>query len=200
MAHYIALEGIDGSGKTTQVKMLVDHLTAEGFKVDHIIEPTLWVGMTRLNIKGIELTPEMELMLHLLDRAMNTRMRIENSGMDFVISDRFYLSSMIYNSSKSLSAVDIKKMHSFMPQPELIFWLNRSAKSAWKLVKKRGEKLSKFEDDKQLKEYSERYAKHTKLFPQTVGIEMDNATAEEIHNNAIWPSMLFYFKDVFDGR
>ena len=37
---FIALEGIDGSGKSTQVKLLSDHLKSAGHKVYATFEPT----------------------------------------------------------------------------------------------------------------------------------------------------------------
>ncbi len=37
---FIALEGIDGSGKSTQTKLLTEQLTAQGHKVYSTFEPT----------------------------------------------------------------------------------------------------------------------------------------------------------------
>jgi dTMP kinase len=37
---FIALEGIDGSGKSTQTKLLTEQLTAQGYKVYSTFEPT----------------------------------------------------------------------------------------------------------------------------------------------------------------
>jgi dTMP kinase len=37
---FIALEGIDGSGKSTQTKLLTEKLTAQGHKVYSTFEPT----------------------------------------------------------------------------------------------------------------------------------------------------------------
>lgn len=200
MSKYIAFEGIDGAGKTTQVELLIKHLVSLGLRAEKLVEPTPWVGMTRLNIRGIELTPEMELMLHLLDRAINIRTRLEANGSDFLISDRFYLSSMVYNSSKHLSMRDIFDMHSFMPQPDMIFWIDRSPKSAWKLIQERGEKLSKFEDSDQIKTYADRYEKAVRLFPQTVQIKVDKYDAEQLHTVGIWPQMVDLVDEALDRK
>lgn len=37
---YVAIEGMDGSGKTTQAKMLADFLKKQGFKVLSVTEPS----------------------------------------------------------------------------------------------------------------------------------------------------------------
>ena len=37
--HFFSLEGIDGSGKTTQIDMLIDALTKEGYSVVKLREP-----------------------------------------------------------------------------------------------------------------------------------------------------------------
>ena len=37
---YIVFEGIDGAGKSTQIKMLKEWLEANGFRVETLVEPT----------------------------------------------------------------------------------------------------------------------------------------------------------------
>ena len=37
---YIVFEGIDGSGKSTQIQLLKEWLEANGFRVETLVEPT----------------------------------------------------------------------------------------------------------------------------------------------------------------
>ena len=73
---FITFEGIEGCGKTTQVKRLVDHLTALQVSVTHTLEP----GDTRIghNIRSILLntdnkgmSPLAEVLLYAADRAQH---------------------------------------------------------------------------------------------------------------------------------
>ena len=72
---FITIEGIDGSGKTTQARLLVDWLTGLGCRVQAAREP----GGTEAGMQLRELvlssersiSPEAELFLYLADRAIN---------------------------------------------------------------------------------------------------------------------------------
>jgi len=72
---FITIEGIDGSGKTTQARLLVDWLTGLGCRVQAAREP----GGTEAGMQLRELvlssersiSPEAELFLYLVDRAIN---------------------------------------------------------------------------------------------------------------------------------
>ena len=72
---FITLEGIDGSGKTTQARLLVEWLREEGY----VVMPTREPGGTEAG-RGIRdlllapqraLTPEAELFLYLADRSIH---------------------------------------------------------------------------------------------------------------------------------
>ncbi len=99
---FITLEGIEGSGKTTQTAILADALRAEGRKVTVTHEP----GGTRVGaaIRTIFLDPAFsldvvsELLLALADRAQHVREKLKpalESG-EIVISDRYLDSTIAY--------------------------------------------------------------------------------------------------------
>lgn len=100
---FITFEGIDGSGKTTQMQRLAARLRAAGREVVETVEP----GGTRLGdqIRSIlldaanqELRPTAELLLYFASRAQNVEERIlpalERGAI--VLSDRFTDSSLVY--------------------------------------------------------------------------------------------------------
>ncbi len=100
---FITFEGIDGSGKTTQMHRLAARLRAAGRQVVETVEP----GGTRLGdqIRRIlldaanqELRPTAELLLYFASRAQNVEERIlpalEQGAI--VLSDRFTDSSLVY--------------------------------------------------------------------------------------------------------
>ncbi|HPX93427.1 MAG TPA: dTMP kinase [Bacillota bacterium] len=99
----ITFEGIDGSGKTTQIKFLADYLRSLGFDVLLLREP----GGTRigeeirhvlLDMRSGEMTSETELFLFEAARAQLVRevIRPALEKGSWVISDRFHDSSVAY--------------------------------------------------------------------------------------------------------
>ena len=55
--HFITFEGIDGSGKSTQAKLLADRLRAEGFEVVLTREPGGSVGAEEIRALVLEGDP-----------------------------------------------------------------------------------------------------------------------------------------------
>ncbi|MES2702564.1 MAG: dTMP kinase [Bacteroidota bacterium] len=102
---FIALEGIDGSGKSTQVRLLAQKLSAAGHKVHTTFEPTdrpigkLLRDILRGNIKadnkaiaGLFLADRLD---HLLNEDDGLVKKIADGFT--VISDRYYFSSYAYH-------------------------------------------------------------------------------------------------------
>ncbi len=100
----ISFEGSEGSGKSTQIEHLADHLGKLGYDVVTVREP----GGTELgeqirsiivhNSKGDEMCPETELLLFAAARAQLVREVIAPALMRgaIVLSDRFLDSSTVY--------------------------------------------------------------------------------------------------------
>lgn len=99
---FISFEGIEGSGKSTQVKALAEYLRAKGHKVVETAEP----GGTRIGNKIRELLleprnhmdPMAELLLYYSSRAQHVREVIYPAILDnsVVITDRFTDSTAAY--------------------------------------------------------------------------------------------------------
>jgi dTMP kinase len=100
---FITFEGMDGSGKTTQLRLLVERLRAAGCDVVEAVEP----GGTRIgsHIRRIlldsanrDLSPTAELLLYFASRAQNVDEVIQPAlaAGKIVISDRFTDSSLVY--------------------------------------------------------------------------------------------------------
>ena len=100
---YIVLEGIDGAGKSTQIKMLKEWLESNGLTVETIVEPTdLEVGklIRKLLTRSDATSETMQKTLGLLFAADRLILmdRIEQLEKDniVVISDRSFYSSLSY--------------------------------------------------------------------------------------------------------
>lgn len=103
---FIAIEGTDGSGKSTQAKLLSDRLQATGHKVHYTFEPTDGhIGkLLRSILKGEKsVCQESIAALFLADRLdhllnpVNGIVKLLAEGF-IVISDRYYFSSYAYHS------------------------------------------------------------------------------------------------------
>jgi dTMP kinase len=106
---FIVLEGIDGSGKSSQIKLLEAKLSAEGHKVVTTLEPSSgYIGSLLTDILTGKIKTD-----HRVIAALFTADRLEhitnvNTGIlqhlrdgYTVISDRYYFSSYAYNGSYS---------------------------------------------------------------------------------------------------
>ena len=102
---FIAFEGIDGSGKSTQVKLLSDKLKEDGHKVYSTFEPTdSPIGSIIRNvfnhrieadhrtIAGLFVADRLD---HLLNKTNGILKKMEEGYT--VITDRYYLSSYAYH-------------------------------------------------------------------------------------------------------
>jgi len=99
---FVALEGGDATGKTTQPARLADRLRAEGRDVLATFEPggtPLGASLRRLLLDGdVSVEPEAEALLMAADRAQHVLevVRPALAGGSWVVSDRFMPSSLAY--------------------------------------------------------------------------------------------------------
>ena len=119
---FITLEGIEGSGKTTQAKYMVRFLESKGHDCVMTREP----GGTRIGkkIRAILLDPEStdmdpltELLLYIADRAQHIRELVypSLSAGKTVICDRFYDATLVYQGfARGLDIGLINQLHQLM--------------------------------------------------------------------------------------
>jgi dTMP kinase len=100
---FISFEGLDGSGKTTQMRRLAKRLRASGHVVLETVEPggTEIGGKIRqvlLDAANQELSPTAELLLYFASRAQNVDERIGPALRrgEIVLADRFTDSTLVY--------------------------------------------------------------------------------------------------------
>lgn len=100
---FITLEGPDGSGKSTQFRLLVDRLRREGYEVLESVEPGgtpigQQIRKILLDPANQELTATAELLLMFACRAQNVQQWILPALAEgkIVVSDRFTDSSIAY--------------------------------------------------------------------------------------------------------
>ncbi|HOA82543.1 MAG TPA: dTMP kinase [Thermodesulfovibrio thiophilus] len=112
---FITFEGIEGSGKTTQIKLLGERLKKQGLKVLTTYEPgDTDVGQKIRNIlleSEININPLCELILYFADRVQHVNEKIKpylETGF-IVICDRFTDSTVAYQGYARGVSIDIIK-------------------------------------------------------------------------------------------
>jgi dTMP kinase len=144
----IAVEGIDGAGKTTIARHIYGFLTNHGCRCALFKEPSDSVYGKIIRNINVQIDPDLELVLFLKDREIDVRERILpalRKGL-IVIMDRYYYSNVAYQSARGLNAKQIKKLNEkIAPKPDLVILLDLSASTALERIKRRKQR-SVFEE------------------------------------------------------
>lgn len=140
----IVFEGIDGSGKTTQIELLYDRLCRDGYDVIKLKEPTdgQWgQKIRRLFSHGREgISRETELNWFLKDRRDHVTHHIRPAlgRRQIVLIDRYYFSTMAYQGALGLDTAAIQAQNeAFAPPPDLLLLLNISPEDSLRHVRQR---------------------------------------------------------------
>ncbi len=126
----IVFEGIDGGGKTSQARQLLEVLQAREFDAVYFREPSesRWGRAIREKaVKNDSLTPEEELDLFLKDRRENVEQNLKPAleAHKIVVLDRYYFSTMAYQGAKGLEPEKIRETNEgFAVKPDLVFILD----------------------------------------------------------------------------
>ena len=127
---YIVFEGIDGSGKSTQIEMLRQWLADNGFRVETLVEPTdSEVGKLIRNIlqRHDAASDDVQKILALLFAA--DRMFIMDKLEDkskIIISDRSFISSLAYQEPADWVGV----LNRYAKKPDLVILLDLDVKKS----------------------------------------------------------------------
>jgi dTMP kinase len=129
----IVLEGIDGSGKTTQARSLLRRLRSRGFEAVFFREPTRGTWGREIKRKASRdgsLTPEEELDLFIKDRRENVAKNLKPALQKgkIVVLDRYYFSTIAYQGAKGIDPRRIRRLNeTFAARPDLVIVLDVDA-------------------------------------------------------------------------
>ena len=155
----IAVEGIDGAGKTTIANHLCDFLSKKGYKCIVLKEPSESIYGKMIKSLKSRPDPETEMELFLKDREMDVKDRILPALEEgkIVIMDRYYYSNIAYQSARGLNADRIRELNErIAPKPDLVILLDLSPSKALERLKNR-EKLSIFEEKDYLEKVRQKF-------------------------------------------
>jgi len=182
----IVFEGIDGSGKSTQLEHTATWLNGRGYQVVKLHEPTdgPYGSILRASALSGRLSSEDELDHFVQDRRWNVENNIRpalNQG-QVVLLDRYYFSSIAYQGARGLDPQDIRKRNEAVaPQPDLVLLFDLDPEIALaRIEKQRGRTPNLFERLDYLRQVREIFLRISDPFV----VEIDAAgTEDEVWRN-----------------
>ncbi|QQO08204.1 dTMP kinase [Breznakiella homolactica] len=168
--NFLVLEGGDGTGTSTQIKILAERLGSEqrNFGFFPTFEPTegeIGVLLRKALRRDIELTPQTIARLFAADRSEHLyghRGIIERCGSgQLVVSDRYTPSSLVYQGIECGDELP-RKLNEDFPYPEMLLYFEIDPETALKRVEQR-----KTRDIYEYLDFQEKaHARYRKLLPE----------------------------------
>lgn len=145
----IEIEGVDGSGKTTGLKYLIEQLEKKGQKVLETREVGSPLIPTCVKLRELVLSPEsnmsgesMELVFSAMRLLNQDYYRKVENNYDFIVSDRGWLSHLAYTDHNVNEDFTKKLYTNFVAEmtelPDVIIYFNVNTETALKRRVKRG--------------------------------------------------------------
>lgn len=192
---FITIEGIEGVGKTTQVKLLEEYLSSQNIPFVSTREP----GGTQVceNIRNIllhqDMSPMTELMLYEAARAEHFSTVIEPALKNkvTVICDRFADASIAYQGygrGIDITLIDtLNKIATKNTTPDLTIILDMDVDSAFERLRQRGSKPDRFEklDKAFYQKVRTGYLDLAKKYPQRIKVVSALQSIQEMHQDLI---------------
>jgi dTMP kinase len=150
----IVLDGIDGTGKTTQAKKLLKTLKKKGYDAVYFREPSDSKWGREIKRKAAladSLSPAQELDLFQRDRLENVEKNLKPAleQNKIIVLDRYYYSTIAYQGARGIDPLRIQKMNEkFAVKPDLAFILDVTPRVGLRRIEKtRREKDLLFEQE-----------------------------------------------------
>ncbi len=155
----ISFEGIDGCGKTTQIKLLYEYLRKK-YDVITTEEPTKNnIGLIIKKYLKENAQNWIMALLFAADRAVHYKEVLLPNINKIILCDRYIHSSLAYQPSVGLEEEWIKSLNRYFPNPDLVIYIDVMPETAIKRIKKRGSDFEEFEKLNLLRKVRENYLK-----------------------------------------
>ena len=170
---FIALEGIDGCGKSTQVKLLAENLKNAGYKVYTTFEPTdSPIGSLIRNIFNHRIEADHKTIAglfvadrldHLLNKTNGILKKIEEGYT--VITDRYYFSSYAYHGTHMPLdwVIEANSLAAELLRPDLNIYIDISPEISMKRLGKGRNSMELYETSENLINVKAKYAEAIEL-------------------------------------
>lgn len=186
---YIALEGIDGAGKSTQVALLSAWLTRRFLTPVTLCEPSY--GRYGLEIRkrlvdGETLTREEQIRLFTLDRKEHVENKIrpllafmDRSPGFAIVQDRCYLSAPAYQAEGQSAMIKLlRSQQAIAPKPDIVFLIDAPVEVALQRIAKSGKRPVLFENPETLEQVRRNYLYLAEEGSERIEVVDGNAPSE----------------------
>lgn len=184
---FIVFEGIDGSGKSTQTKLLKKYLEEQGFLVTLTKEPTNNSSVSQkirqiLNKEVIAGAKELQ-ELFIQDRKEHLEKVVIPSLKEgkIVISDRYYFSTIAYGESERVSKEWLIEKNKDFLAPDTTIIIDLDPKICIERITANRSSIDLFEKIGKLEKVRDNYKDIAKKF-QNIYIIDGNEEIERVHN------------------
>jgi dTMP kinase len=201
---YIVVEGIDGSGKTTQVKKIAEYLGKQGTTVIQTREPrkTGVIGEIAQKVLNRKLKMSNLALQYLFatDRVLSQEEVVVpalKKG-NIIVSDRSFWSAIVYGildrtgwkydykeADFILIVYSILSMYHQFIAPDYTFYLKISLPTALSRLKKKDDVKEIYEDKEKLSKVIEGYDWLSKKFPEEITVIDGEKPADEVTQEII---------------
>lgn len=194
---FIAFEGIDGSGKSTQLKLLAERLKTEGHKVYTTFEPTdSPIGKMIRDIFSHKMEADHRVIAglfvadrlhHLLNKTDGILKKLEEGYT--VITDRYYFSSYAYHGTHmDLDwVIDANSQSANLLRPDLNVYIDISPEISMSRITKGRSTLELYETIENQKNVRDRYLEAFGKLKEVEKIKfIDGNRAENEISEDIW--------------
>jgi dTMP kinase len=164
---FIALEGIDGSGKSTQMKLLAARFADAGFKVYTTFEPTgssigtiirdIMKGKMKADEKVIAGLFVADRLNHLLDEENGILQKLKEGYV--VITDRYYFSSYAYHGTHMDMGwvINANAMSAEILRPDINIFIDVSPEISMQRVMQNRDEVERYETLENLQNVRRKY-------------------------------------------
>lgn len=181
---FIVIEGLDGSGKSSQVELVIDYLKQNGKDVVVTKEPTMESEAGRKIKQALRkeiVVDPLELQkLYVRDRKEHLENKVIpalRSG-KYVVSSRYAFSTFAYGYSDGLDVDLLVDMNKEFLLPDLTIIINVNPESCVERIEHRGEPVELFEKLEKLTKVNEIYKKTPDMFENIVIINGERQIEE----------------------
>ncbi len=182
---FIVVEGLDGSGKSAQIDLLINYLKEKGKEVIVTREPTIESESGRKIKQALKheiiVDSPMDLQkLYVQDRKEHLENKVIPALKEgkFVVSSRYAFSTFAYGHSGGLNVDELIKMNEEFLLPDLTLVIDVSPESCMQRIENRGELKELFEQAQKLSKVNEIYKKLYKMFENVEMINGERVIAQ----------------------
>src|SRR6476659_2652260 len=193
----IAFEGLDGSGKSTQVKLLAEKLKGQGLKIHATAEPTnsrighiirdIFKHKMEADHRTIAALYAADRLDHLTNKTDGILKKMEEGHT--VITDRYYFSSYAYHGTHMDMnwVINANSLSADLLRPDLNIYIGISSEESMKRLNKGRKSIELYESIENLQKVKEKYFEAFEMLGGREKISIINGSRSEKEiSNDIW--------------